>query len=128
MQVEPWLDKERLAKLLSDSLKRPVNANELPFTNVRYIDKNKVSFNATNKNYTLDLTSYQLTLNAAQQQNETETKSPDGKWIAYTKDRNLYIRSTETGAVKQLSTAGFKNYEYASYYGWGEIIEGENGE
>ncbi len=128
MQIEPWLDKERLAKLLSDSLKIQVKANELPFTNVRYIDKNKVSFTATNKNYTLDLHSYQLTLNSAQQQDETETKSPDGKWIAYTKDHNLFIRSTETGAVKQLSTGGFKNYEYASYYGWGEIIEGENGE
>ena len=63
MQIEPWLDKDRLAKLLSDSLKTPVKANELPFTNVRYIDKNKLSFTATNKNYTLDLTSYQLTLN-----------------------------------------------------------------
>ena len=41
---------------------------------------------------------------------------------------NLYIKSVETGALKQLSTDGFKNYEYASWYGWGEIMEGENGE
>jgi dipeptidyl-peptidase 4 len=127
MQIEPWLDKERLAKLLSDSLKRPISANEPPFTNVRYIDKNKLSFTAAaNKNYTLDLSSYQLTLNT-QQQDEMEEKSPDGKWTAYSKDNNLFIRSA-TGEVKQLSTAGFKNYEYASWYGWGEIIEGENGE
>ena len=128
MQVETWLDKERLAKLLSDSLRRPINANELPFTNVRWIDKNKVSFTATNRNYTLDILSYQLTRNATEQQEEMETKSPDGKWIAYAKDHNLFIRSTESGAVKQLSTAGFKNYEYASYYVWGEIIEGESAE
>ena len=126
MQTETWLDKERLAKLLSDSLRRPINANDLPFTNVRWIDKNKVSFNATNRNYTLDLLTYQLTRNVTEQQVEMETKSPDGKWIAYAKDHNLFVRSTETGAVKQLSTAGFKNYEYASYYVWGEIIEGEN--
>jgi len=128
MQIEPWVDKNRLAKLLSDSLKTPVKADELPFTNVRYIDKNKLSFTATNKNYTLDLTSYQLTLNTAQQRNEMETTSRDGKWVAYSKDHNLFIRSTTTGEIKQLSTAGFKNYEYASWYGWGEIIEGENGE
>ena len=128
MQVETWLDKERLAKLLTDSLKRPVNANELPFTNVRYIDKNKVSFTAANKNFTLNLTTYQLIPNSTEQQDEMETKSPDGKWIAYTKDHNLFIRSTETGTIKQLSTAGFKNYEYASYYVWGEIIEGESAE
>src|SRR5262245_33384653 len=46
MQIEPWFDKERLAKLLGDSLNRPVTANELPFTNVRYINKNKLSFTA----------------------------------------------------------------------------------
>jgi dipeptidyl aminopeptidase/acylaminoacyl peptidase len=57
-----------------------------------------------------------------------EQKSPDGKWVAYTKDYNLFIKSTATGQVKQLSSAGTKNYEYATYYGWGEIIEGENGE
>jgi len=128
MQIEPWFDKERLAKMLSDSLKIPVKVNELPFTNVRWINKNKVSFMAGNKNFTLDLASYQLSRNDTEQENEMEVKSPDGKWIAYTKEHNLFVRSTETGAIKQLSTGGFKNYEYASYYGWGEIIEGENGE
>jgi hypothetical protein len=128
MEIEPWLDKERLAKLLSDSLKTPVKPNELPFTNVRYIDKNKLSFTAANKNYTLDLSTYQLTLNTAQQRNEMEERSPDGKWIAYADKCNLYIKNAETGVVKQLSKTGEKNYEYASYYGWGEIIEGENGE
>ena len=57
-----------------------------------------------------------------------ESKSPDGKWIAYSEKYNLYIRSTETGEVKQLSSGGVKNYEYASYYGWSDIMEGENGE
>src|SRR6185369_11118678 len=47
---------------------------------------------------------------------------------AYTENFNLYIRSTGTGAVKQLSTEGKKNYEYASFYGWSDIIEGEGGE
>ncbi len=128
MQIDSWLDKDRLAKLLTDSLKRPVSANELPFANVRYINKNKVSFTAAGKNFTLDLTTYQLTRNSAEQQDEMETRSPDGKWIAYTKDHNLFIRSTETGTIKQMSTSGFKNYEYASYYVWGEIIEGESAE
>ena len=60
--------------------------------------------------------------------NPFETKSPDGKWIAYTKDYNLYIRSTETEEVHQLSTKGEKGYEYASWYGWYDKMEGENGE
>ena len=92
------------------------------------LSKNKLSFTAGNKNWTLDLITYQLTFNPGEKRNEMEERSPDGKWIAYTDKYNLYIRSTETGTVKQLSKTGEKNYEYASYYGWGEIIEGENGE
>ena len=128
MQIEPLFDKERLAKLLSDSLKTQIKSNEFSFLNGKYIDKNKLSFMASNKNFTLDLNSYKLTLDTTEQVNETEATSPDGKWIAYTKDYNLFVRSTVTGAVQQLSTGGFKNYEYASYYGWGEFMEGENGE
>ena len=126
MQIEPLFDHERLAKLLSDSLKMQVKANNLSFNTARYIDKNTISFNTGGKSYKLDLTTYQLS--RMEQPNEMESKSGDGKWIAYNDNCNLYIRSTSTGEVKQLSTAGSKNYEYASWYGWGELIEGENGE
>ncbi len=128
MQVEPLFDKNRLAKLLSDSLKTSIRANDFSFTDGKFINKNKVSFQAGNKKYILDLNSYELTPDNAVAENEMERKSPDGKWIAYTDKYNLYIKSTETGIVKQLSTAGIKNYEYATYYGWGDIIIGENGE
>jgi dipeptidyl aminopeptidase/acylaminoacyl peptidase len=119
-------DHERLAKLLTDSLKTQVKSANLPFNTARFIDKNTISFNAGGKGYKLDLTTYRLSQDDPQ--NDMESRSPDGKWIAYPENYNLYIKSTSTGEVKQLSTAGFKNYEYASWYGWGEIIEGENGE
>ncbi|MCH5599987.1 DPP IV N-terminal domain-containing protein [Niabella ginsengisoli] len=57
-----------------------------------------------------------------------ESESPDKAWTAFVKDYNLFIKKTGSGAEKQLSFDGAKNYEYASYYGWGEIIEGENGD
>ncbi|HEU4858685.1 MAG TPA: prolyl oligopeptidase family serine peptidase, partial [Chitinophagaceae bacterium] len=126
MQPELLFDHERLAKLLTDSLKTQVRSNNLPFNTARYIDKNTISFSAGGKGYKLDLTTYQLSQTDAE--NEMESISPDGKWIAYSENYNLYIKSASTGQVKQLSKAGFKNYEYASWYGWGEIIEGENGE
>jgi len=128
MSVEPLLDKDRLAKLLTDSLKVAVKANDFSFVNGKFLNKNKISFQARDKNWTLDLNTYELDADTMPKGNETEAISPDGKWIAYADKFNLYIKSKETGMVKQLSTAGVKNYEYASYYGWGEIIEGENGE
>jgi dipeptidyl-peptidase 4 len=126
MQAGLLFDHERLAKLLTDSLKSQVRPINLPFNTARYIDKNTISFNAGGKVYKLDLTTYRLSQDA--RQNDMESTSPDGKWVAYSENCNLYIKSISTGQVKQLSTAGFKNYEYASWYGWGDIIEGENGE
>ena len=126
MRPELLFDHERLAKLLADSLKTQVRSNNLPFNTARYIDKNTISFNTGGKGYKLDLTTYQLS--QIDSENDMESTSPDGKWIAYSENYNLFIKSASTGQVKQLSTAGFKNYEYASWYGWGELIEGENGE
>ena len=126
MQAGLLFDHERLAKLLTDSLKSQVRSTNLPFNTARYIDKNTISFNAGGKDYKLDLTTYRLSQD--DQQNDMESRSPDGKWIAYSENYNLYIKSTSTAEVKRLSTAGFKNFEYASWYGWGDIIEGENGE
>jgi len=128
MQVEPLFDQQRVASLLTDSLKKTVQSNDLPLDDLKYIDKNKLSFTTAGKDYLLDLNNNQLSNAVSATENEFESKSPDGKWIAYAKNYNLYIKSVETGALKQLSTDGFKNYEYASWYGWGDIMEGENGE
>lgn len=128
MKPEPLFDHERLAKLLGDSLQKKVTATELPVFIARYADKTHVDINAEGKEYSLDISNYTLTRKKRSAPSSMEEKSPDGKWIAYTKDHNLFIRSAATNEVKQLSRDGAKNYEYATYYGWGEIIEGENGE
>ena len=128
MKLEPLFDHNRLAALLSDSLKKEIRSTDLPLTSIRYDGRAIVEFTIEGKEYTLNITTYTLAHKKTEQQNPLEEKSPDGKWIAYNKGYNLFIKSTATGETKQLSTAGMKNYEYASWYGWGEIIEGENGE
>jgi dipeptidyl-peptidase 4 len=127
-KIEPLFDQQRVAKILSDSLKKEIKATDLPFYTVRYADKTHLDFTAEGKEYSLNTTDYSLKRKTPETHNEMEEKSPDGKWIAYSKDHNLYIKSTATNEVKQLSQDGAKNYHYASWYGWGEIIEGENGE
>lgn len=128
LQAEPLFDQERLAKQLSGLLKTTVTADDLPITNVRYKNKTHLTLTATGKNYLLNLADYSLELTKEEPENEMEAGSPDGQWIAYADKGNLFIKSTKTGETKQLSKEGRKNYEYASYYGWGDIMEGENGE
>ncbi|MBP9925514.1 MAG: prolyl oligopeptidase family serine peptidase [Cyclobacteriaceae bacterium] len=120
-------DHERLAKLLADSLKITIKANDLPLEELKYLNKKEIEFSAKGKIYMLNTDYYTLSLKAKDAVNRLESKSPDGNWIAYNNHYNLFVKSTKTGIVKQLSTAGVKDYEYATFYGWGEIIEGENG-
>src|SRR5579871_1746823 len=126
--IEPLFDHERLAKLLSDSLKTAIKSNELHLNSISHIDKTKMSFTVNDKTFILYLTNYSFLRDNIIRENEMESKSPDGKWVAYTDKYNLFIKSVSTGEVKQLSTEGKKNYEYASYYSWDDIIVGESGE
>ena len=128
MKTDNLFDQDRLAKLLSDSLQTSVNSNQLQLNSLRHIDNTRISFTMAGKNFILDLTNYSLTKDTSAPANEMESKSPDGKWIAYTENYNLYIRSAADGRVKQLSKDGKRFYEFATYYGWSDIIEGENGE
>lgn len=67
MQVEPLFDQQGLAKLLTDSLKKPVQSNNLSLNDLKYVDKNKISFTTAEKKYLLDLTTYQLSPDSSDQ-------------------------------------------------------------
>lgn len=122
-------DHQKLASILSDSLGEEISADNLPLDQVECVNSNNIEFYVKGKKYRLDLRNYSLGRSEPETENKVfEKLSPDKKWIASSEDYNLYVKSTETGETKKLSSSGSKNYEYASWYGWGDIIEGEQGE
>lgn len=130
-KVEDLFDHERLTNALNTIQNNEVHANRLELSNFEIKAKNELLFNFKGDAYTLNLKTYQLQQDekkSKEDENEFETKSPDGKWIAYAKNYNLFIKSIETNEEHQLSFAGRKGFEYASWYGWYDKIEGENGE
>jgi len=126
----PLFDHAQLTTKLGALLNETVDAKSLPLDNIRYIKRDLLEFSAKGKRFQWDGVAGTLKLKTEKEpeRNLFESKSPDGKWIAYTKDYNLFLKSAEGDTIKQLSTKGIKNYEYGSYYGWSDIIEGENGE
>ena len=44
--------------------------------------------------------------------------SPDGKWLAFIKNDNVYVRSTDSKEERQLSTLGTAGNYYSSYIQW----------
>ncbi len=128
-KITPLFDHKKIADILTDSLERKVNPDSLPFDRIEYINKNLLRFRVERKTWDLDLKTYRIQQYREKEElKPNESRSPDGKWIAFSEDYNLYIRSTETGDTFQLSSDGEKNFEYASYFGWYDLLEGENGE
>ena len=122
-------DHEKLAVILKDSLGTDVKATDLPISKIVYKNSKELIITAKSKTFLLNTETY-LVESAPKddEKKDNEKASPDNKWIAYTKDYNLYIKSTENDEFKQLSKSGVKGYEYATWYGWTDIMEGENGD
>ena len=130
-KVELLFDHVKLAQKLSLHLEKELLPNKLSFSRIENNGKDELSFVCEGKTFSLNIETYELAeamVDEDEVSNPFESKSPDGKWIAYTKDYNLFIKSTETEEEFELSTKGEKGYEYASWYGWYDKMEGENGE
>ncbi|WP_147676643.1 S9 family peptidase [Algibacter pacificus] len=130
-KVTTLFNHKKLAEALSKLLKKDVAFNNLSLSNIEFESENRLSFKTLGNTYIFNLISYELQLKdkvTQEAKNQFESQSPNGKWIAYSKNYNLFIKSTETNEEHQLSFDGKKHYEYASYYGWFDKMEGENGE
>lgn len=120
-------DHEKLATLLSDSLEEEMDAKDLSISRIEYKNAKELLITVNSKQYLLNTEKHTLhNPEPTEENSENEKLSPDSSWIAYTEDFNLFIRSAKTDEVKQLSFSGEKGYEYASWYGWADIMEGEN--
>ncbi|WP_348707174.1 S9 family peptidase [Tenacibaculum sp. 190524A02b] len=129
--VTPLFNHKKLATLLQKQNDQKVTPYKINLSSLKKLDKNKLQFKFNKKLYTYNTKNNVLKLielESKKTENYFESTSPDKKWIAYTKDYNLYIKSTKTSKEYQLTFDGKKNYEYATWYGWYDLMEGENGE
>tara|TARA_B110000503_G_scaffold68819_1_gene107459 strand:+ start:14231 stop:16489 length:2259 start_codon:yes stop_codon:yes gene_type:complete len=130
-KVVDLFNHNKMASALTEFSEKLIKENQLSLSNIEKRGKENLEFKFEDKSYVLNLKSYQLTLQEEkpkEEKNPFEAKSPDGKWIAYTKDYNLFIKSIESSKEFQLSTEGKRGYEYATRYDWYDKMEGENGE
>ena len=125
-KVVELFNHQELAKSLSEALNKEVKATNLSLSNIEKVNE-KLTFSVDNKTFNLNLKDNQLkekpkkTEKKQEKPNNFESLSPDKKWIAFVRDYNLFIKSTETKEEFQLSKNGKKGYEYASWYGWADI-------
>lgn len=128
-EVNLLFDYDRLVKAINDLNESP-KSKAKSFSNIQSIEEG-LSFSYDNDTYTVNLSTYVVKKEEKKKRNrrnEFESTSPDGKWIAYVKGYNLFIKSTANNKSYQLSFKGKKGFEYASWYGWFDKMKGENGE
>ncbi|WP_202630288.1 DPP IV N-terminal domain-containing protein [Sediminibacterium roseum] len=131
---QPVYDPAELAAALTGA-GRKTNAAELPFQEITLGDQ-EIKFTIGDSNWTYRLDTKQATAvkipasarNAGPNrawseintgQGERPVNSPDGKWVAFIRENNVYIRSAKnTQEQYQLSFDGSPGEYYASFISW----------
>ncbi len=120
-------DQQRLADALAVVLEEEVDPKDLPLQDIERGAQGHLILRLRGQLFDLDPESYTLHEIESEEEYRSQIPSHDSSWVAFSRDDNLYVRSTKTGEEKALSTNGRPGYEYASWYGWGDIMEGEGG-
>lgn len=127
-ETQEAFDHQLLADLMKEFADEDINAKEMPFDRIDYSKEVLIEFQWKNRTWVFDQDSKTLKEKDGLKKSESPGVSPDGKWKAFSRDFNLFVENLETGKVEQLSFEGKKGFEYASSYGWSDLIKGENGE
>ena len=126
----PAFDHAAVARALSEAVGDSYAADRLPFSEIDLQDK-AIGFRAAGKNWRFDTTTGTLAEFAPQPRTpprrQTERRSsrraanersPDGKWVAFIKDHNLYLRSREGAEEVALSSDGTAENSYQPRVYW----------
>lgn len=127
-ETEEAFDHAALAKALQEKTGESIDQSDLPIERVSVANGKTVTFLWRNQNWAWNTENGSLNSIPVTERNEMESFSPDRKWKAFGRNYNLYIKNLTSGEEIQLSFDGKKDFEYASYWGWSDMIYGENGE
>ena len=117
-EVRPAFDHVRLAASLSRATGTPQTHAQLPFEQFSFADdEGAIEFDAAGKRWRCTLDSYECSEIAKEEKSETEVRSPDGKWAAFVRGHNLFLRAIASGDERQLTTDGAPFYAYAARAG-----------
>ena len=126
-------DQQKMASALTEKAGREINAYNLPLQNCRLnISLDTLRFQLDGKFWAYSIKNNCLLDEGAipsrgkerhwmevdDEKEGSPVTSPDGKWTAFIKNDNVYVREVATGKEKQLSQDGTLSNYYSSYIQW----------
>ena len=125
-EVKQAFNHKKMAKALENELEKSINPDSLPFSKIKFKkDLKEILFKVDTLNFKYDITKNILSKYTPDKTNlkKNESKSPDGKWIAFVKNYNLYIKNIKTKDEFQLTTDGVDHFDYGTPLSWYEIVD-----
>lgn len=114
-------DHRALAAALSASTGQSVDAANLPFDafDLAGADLKRLSVQIAGKSYVCELSRARCEAHADAHAPDGVITSPDGRWAAFTRDSNVWLRNIESGDERALTSDGQTNFGYGLYPdGW----------
>ena len=114
-------DHDRLAREISDITDSEMDPNEIRVGDLQFSDDlQTITFAHSQKNWECSLQTYSCETEARSVEHvPNSVTSPDGKYAAYIKEYNLWVKNLETGDDIQLTTEGEKLYGFGTNnQGW----------
>lgn len=104
-------DHDRVATALQDETGASYDSSELPFEEFEYVDdESSIRFTVEETRYECNLSTYEV----EPVSEDPAGVSPDGRWVAFVEDHDLYVRDTGSSEVIQLTDDGTDDYGYAT--------------
>ena len=114
---------QALAKALAKTCGKKIDAQDLPLDGVTIsLSPRQVTFTAYDQHWLFDNTNE--TLSKTTDYSSDEKRSPDGRYAAFTRAHNIWVRDLNTGEERALTQDGQQLYAYATtttVYGRQEI-------
>ena len=106
-------DRSRVAEALSKALGRTVDSGALP--RLIRIEGKVLTFSVRDRALQCDLQEYSCTsAETDRRQRRGEVESPDGRYAAFIRQHNLWVRELDTDTELRLTTAGQERFGYAT--------------
>ena len=115
----PAFDHARLASALTRATGRQSTATALALDDIEFAANGRaITVRLGAQRWSCDLASYQCN-GATPPPAADELASPDGRWVAFLRGHNLFVRAVATREELQLTSDGEANFDYASHAGAG---------
>ena len=124
---EPAFDHQQLAAVLADAVQQEIDANDLPFSDIELnLDARTIRFSAFDKHWEFKASEGLCEEVVPASSTVEEVVSPDGKFLIFGKEHNLWLRNLQNGDEKPLTTDGKEDYAYGEpAAAWGFALTNE---